>query len=425
MVDFVKSKEKTMVESCVALESCRLCGSEALVPVLDLGNQALTGVFPGNISEPVTAGQLQLLWCRDCTLLQLAHTYSLEEMYGWNYGYRSGLNQSMVNHLHGKAHYLETAAGLREGDVVVDIGSNDGTLLAGYQSEGIVRVGIDPTGPKFAQYYPEDVILVPEFFSASAFRKVEPERKARLVTSVAMFYDLDSPVEFARQVSSILAEDGIWHFEQSYMPSMLRSTSYDTVCHEHLEYYSLGVIRRIMEEAGLEVVDVRFNRVNGGSFAVTAAHAGSRPPSRGLVDWFHGQEQRMNLVTPKPFRDFEDRVFQHRQDLLELVGVLKESGARIMGYGASTKGNVLLQFCGLTSDDLPGIAEVNQDKFGKVTPGTGIPIISEDEAKAENPDYMMVLPWHFREGIVQREREYLRSGGRLIFPLPEIEIVGD
>lgn len=414
-----------MTEAYSTLKACRLCGSEALVPVLDLGNQALTGLFPQSVSDPVTTGHLKLLWCRDCTLLQLAHSYNLEEMYGWNYGYRSGLNKSMVNHLHSKVHQLEKAAGLRPGDIVVDIGSNDGTLLAGYQTEDIDRIGIDPTGPKFAQYYPEGVALIPDFFSAETFQEARPGKQARLITSIAMFYDLESPVDFAKQIASILAEDGLWHFEQSYMPSMLRSTSYDTVCHEHLEYYSLGVIRRILNEAGLEVVDVRFNRVNGGSFCVTAAHRGSHASSEELVNWFHHQENRMDLVTPAPFRDFERKVFQHRQDLLELVRVLRATGARIMGYGASTKGNVLLQFCGFTPEDIPGIAEVNTDKFGKFTPGTGIPIISEEEAKQENPDYMLVLPWHFREGIVEREKEFLRSGGKLIFPLPEIEIVGD
>jgi C-methyltransferase C-terminal domain/Putative zinc binding domain/Methyltransferase domain len=412
-----------VTDSYTRLEACRLCSSAALEPVLDLGRQSLTGVFPKDVGEEVTSGPLQLVWCSGCTLLQLAHSYSLEEMYGWNYGYRSGLNRSMVTHLQDKARALEKSAGIRPGDVVIDIGSNDGTLLAGYSTSDLVRVGIDPTGPKFAQYYPDDVLLVPEFFSAEVFRAQVPGRSARIVTSIAMFYDLEHPVDFAREVAEILTEDGVWHFEQSYMPSMLRSTSYDTVCHEHLEYYSLDVVRRLLDEAGLKVVDVRFNRVNGGSFAVTARRRDADSSASGLVEWFRAQEQRMQLSTPKPFRDFQRRVFQHRQDLQELIRVLRADGASVMGYGASTKGNVLLQFCGFTPEDLPAIAEVNPDKFGKVTPGTGIPIVSEDEAKAARPDYLLVLPWHFREGIVQREAEFLRSGGRLIFPLPEIEIV--
>jgi hypothetical protein len=240
-----------------------------------------------------------------------------------------------------------------------------------------------------------------------------------------MFYDLEDPVAFARDVRECLAADGIWHFEQSYMPSMLRFNAYDTVCHEHIEYYSLANVRRILDEAGLRVVDVRFNRINGGSFAVTAAHRDSSiEPRHVLIDWFTAQEDRVGLDTPGPYRAFEERVFQHRLDFVALIRMLREDGARIMGYGASTKGNVLLQFCGFTPDDIEAIAEVNPYKFGRVTPGTGIPIVSEDEMRERRPDYLVVFPWHFRDNIVAREEEYLRGGGRLIFPLPEIEIVG-
>jgi cyclopropane fatty-acyl-phospholipid synthase-like methyltransferase len=195
-------------------------------------------------------------------------------MYGLNYGYRSGLNQSMVNHLTEKVRFLERLADLKPGDRVVDIGSNDATTLKAYATSGIRRIGIDPTGTKFAQYYTDDIKLIPDFFSASVYRSTETQ-PARIVTSIAMFYDLDSPVEFAKQIESILADDGIWHFEQSYMPSMLRMNSYDTICHEHLEYYSLDVVKNILEKAGLKIVDVVMNAINGGNFAVTAAKAGN------------------------------------------------------------------------------------------------------------------------------------------------------
>jgi hypothetical protein len=394
------------------------------VTVLDLGEQTLTGVFPASSDEPVGRGPLKLVWCTSCTLLQLAHGYEPTELYGDNYGYRSGLNHSMVRHLARKAHGLEKVVGLSPGDLVLDIGSNDGTLLGAYATAPIRRIGIDPTAARFADSYPTDAEQVPDFFSASRFREVS-DVPARIITSIAMFYDVEDPVAFARDVRQCLALDGVWHFEQSYMPSMLRATAYDTVCHEHIEYYSLATVRRILDEAGLELVDVRFNRVNGGSFAVTAAHAGSRiAPSRVLIDWFVSQEERIGLDTPEPFRQFESRVFRHRADLTELVTTLRASGATIMGYGASTKGNVLLQFCGFDSTHIEAVAEVNEDKFGRVTPGTGIPIVSEEEMRARQPDYLLVFPWHFRDGIVEREEEYLDRGGRLIFPLPEIEIVG-
>jgi hypothetical protein len=345
-------------------------------------------------------------------------------MYGDNYGYRSGLNQSMVNHLTDKVAYLERLAGLKSGNIVLDIGSNDATTLKAYKTPSLCRIGIDPTGRKFSQYYPPEVALVPEFFSAAAYRSVE-SRDARVVTSIAMFYDLESPIAFAQQIESILAKDGIWHFEQSYMPSMLRLNSYDTVCHEHLEYYSLGVIRKVLEQSGLKLIDVVMNAINGGSFAVTAARASntSIKANQPVIDWLLEQEVRMGLNTPRPFRDFEERVFRHRDDLTRLIRTLVADGKKILGYGASTKGNVVLQFCGLTPADIPAIVEVNADKFGCVTPGSHIPIVSESEGKAIAPDYYLVLPWHFKDGIVRREKEFLSAGGRMIFPFPEIEII--
>ncbi len=239
-----------------------------------------------------------------------------------------------------------------------------------------------------------------------------------------MFYDLADPVEFARNIADILDDEGIWHFEQSYMPSMLRTNSYDTICHEHLEYYSITVIRAILEKAGLKILDVQMNAVNGGSFAVTAAKKDARFPSdRPMIDWLLDQEKRMGLDTPRPFRDFEERVFRHREDLRRLIRSLVADGRKILGYGASTKGNVLLQFCGFTPDDIPAIADVNPNKFGCVTPGTHIPIVSEEDARATKPDFFLVLPWHFKNGIVEREKAFLEGGGRMIFPFPEIEIV--
>jgi len=411
------------MSECKKLERCRLSGSKLLVPILDLGNQALTGVFPRSREAAVTAGPLRLVWCPDSGLLQLDHSFNQTEMYGENYGYRSGLNQSMVRHLTQKIRELEGLADLKPGDTVLDIGSNDATSLKAYATPGITRIGIDPTGSKFRDYYNDGVVLVPEFFSADLYRGTEA-KPAAIVTSIAMFYDLENPVDFAREVEQVLAPGGIWHFEQSYLPSMLRMTSYDTICHEHIEYYSLGVVTGILRQAGMRALDVTMNAVNGGSFAVTAVR--SDDPRRGserVIDWLLHQEDRMGLGTPKPYRDFEDRVYRHRADLMRLLKTLAADGRKVIGYGASTKGNVLLQFCGVTTDEVQAIAEVNSDKFGAFTPGTHIPIISEAEARAMKPDYFLVLPWHFKEGILQREAEFLAQGGRMIFPFPEIEIV--
>jgi hypothetical protein len=404
---------------------CRISGSPNLVPVLSLGTQKLTGVFPRTRDAALSEGPLELVWCPDSGLLQLSHSYEPDEMYGANYGYRSGLNQSMVRHLTEKVRQLQRLRPLDPGDLVVDIGSNDATLLKAYARQDLRRVGIDPTGAKFKSYYGDGVELIPDFFSADAFRARYGDARARVVTSIAMCYDLEAPKDFFRDVAAILSDDGVWHFEQSYMPSMLRMNSYDTICHEHLEYYSLRPVQRLLEECGLRLVDVQMNAVNGGSFAVTAVPARSPLVSNEpVIEWLLGQEERMGLHTPRPFRQFEERVYEHRANLQRLVRALNDDGKRVLGYGASTKGNVLLQFCGFTEREIPAIAEVNPDKFGCFTPGTGIPIVSEEEARAMRPDYLLVLPWHFKEGILTREAAFLASGGRMIFPLPEIEIVG-
>jgi hypothetical protein len=407
------------------ITKCRVSGSENLISVLNLGNQVLTGVFPRSPEEPVTRGLLELVWTPESQLLQLSHSFDPDEMYGENYGYRSGLNQSMVDHLTTKIHNLERQVELEPGDCVIDIGSNDATTLKAYETRGLRRIGIDPTGLKFPSFYPPEIQLLPEFFPTPNLKKAIGGSKTKVVTSIAMFYDLEEPVAFAKAVAEILDRDGIWHFEQSYMPSMIRLNSYDTICHEHLEYYSLHSVKYVLDRAGLKILDVQMNGVNGGSFAVTAAREDSRlKENRVTIDWLMEQEIRMRFDSPAPFREFEERVYAHRKSLKSLIEALNSDGKKVLGYGASTKGNVVLQFCNFSSRDIQAIAEINPDKFGSFTPGTHIPIVSCDEAARMKPDYYLVLPWHFKDGIVRREQAFLSGGGKLIFPFPEIEIVG-
>jgi len=402
---------------------CRICASNNLLHVLSVGEQSLTGVFPHTKEEKVSAGPLDLNWCSDCGLLQMKQSYQLDEMYGDNYGYRSGLNASMVSHLTNKIRMLELFAKVSETDLVIDIGSNDATSLKAY-TVNCKKVGIDPTGIKFKKYYTADIDLIPFFFSDLGFMERYDDRKAKIITSIAMFYDLENPSHFVNCVRNILADDGIWHFEQSYMPSMLRSNAYDAICHEHLEFYSFKVIKDLVDKCGMRVVDVQMNAVNGGSIAVTACKKDAPYKSNTpIIEWMLRQEDNLQLDNPKPYRDFEVKVYQHRKHLLDLINALISDGKTIFGYGASTKGNVLLQFCGLTNKHIPYIADVNTDKFGCFTPGTHIPIISEEEARAMNPDYFLVFPWHFKHNILEREQAFIKKGGKFIFPLPEIEIV--
>jgi hypothetical protein len=379
----------------------------------------LSGVFP-KPNEEVESGPVDLMWCAECGLLQLYQTYDLDKMYGDNYGYRSGLNQTMIDHLTEKVSNLEWCFGTTKDDIVVDIGSNDCTLLKAYKSE-CTKVGIDPTGNKFKEYYPNNIDLIPDFFSAKLFKEKYGDRKAKIVTAIAMFYDLPNPKAFINDIKEILDDEGILHLEFAYMPDMLRLTAYDAVCHEHLEFYSFTVVRNILRSCGMRVTFVEFNKVNGGSIAVTACKCAASHKSNSVwVEQIVSDEKALNLNTPLPYWEFKMRVAKHKHDLVELLTKLKDEGKVVFGYGASTKGNIMLQHCGITSELIPFIADVNPDKFGCTTPGTKIPIISEEEAKAMNPDYFLVFPWHFRKGILENNKD---RKFKFIFPLPEIEIV--
>lgn len=405
------------------ISACRACESENLIGVFDLGRQALTGVFPGHPDEHVTEGPLRLKWCKNCQLLQLGDDYDPAEMYGDNYGYQSSLNGSMISHLESKVQRLEENFPLSAGDHVIDIGSNDATLLRAYSTEGLVRIGIDPVGPKFLDQYVDGIQLLPSFFSAESYFD-QFDKRAKLVTSVAMFYDLPDPLGFVASIAEVLEDEGIWHFEQSYLPSMLRTNSFDTVCHEHVEYYSLRVVMGLLEKVGLEVIDVELNSVNGGSFAVTAAKTGSSyKPNQVIIDWLLQEEQKLGLDTARPYLEFASRSEGLRDSLVTLVRNLTSEGLTVAGYGASTKGNVTLQYCGFGPDDIAFLAEVNSYKFGRFSPGTKIPIVSESEIPARKPDYLLMLPWHFREGLIKKENDYLLGGGKFIIPFPHVEIV--
>jgi len=407
------------------IKRCRICGSSKLESILSLGDQALTGVFPRSRDERIGAGPLELVKCHGdgaCGLVQLRHLFDMNEMYGQNYGYRSGLNSSMVQHLKNKADGLQRLHPLDSHALVLDIGSNDGTSLSFYPPS-VTRVGMDPTIAKFGRYYQPGIEKIADFFSVATFRSRFGDRKAAIVSSIAMFYDLAEPMNFMEQVAAVLADDGIWHFEQSYMPLMLSRGAYDTVCHEHLEYYGLHQVKWMTDRCGLRILGVEINGINGGSFAVTVCKQDAPHASdTAAVERILAAERSAALDTLAPYAKFKSRVFEHRDQLNGTLHRLLAQGASILGYGASTKGNVILQFCCLTAREIPAIAEVNADKFGAFTPGTQIPIISEADAYARRPDYLLVLPWHFKDNLVAREAAYLQRGGRMIFPLPEIEI---
>ena len=402
---------------------CRSCKSRNIENAFSLGSQSLTGVFPNKKNLNISKGELSLVFCKNCSLLQLENSFNPEEMYGENYGYMSSLNQSMFNHLKNKVNYLKKKIHLNYRDIVIDIGSNDGTFLSFFDKR-FDLIGVDPTIKKFGKRYRRDITKISKFFSKKVVEKYLTRKKAKLITSIAMFYDLEDPLKFVRDIHESLDDNGIWHFEQSYMPYMIKNISYDTICHEHLEYYSLKSIKHILDKVGFSIIDIELNSINGGSFALTVAkkHAEFKSNKK-IVDWLLYKEDLFKFNNLETFKKFYSDALKQKKLLRDLLYNLKDMKKKVLGYGASTKGNVILQFCKINSKVLPYIGEVNAFKYDKFTPGTNIKIISENKAKKMNPDYFLVLPWHFRDFIIQKEKSFLNNGGKLIFPLPDIEII--
>ena len=404
------------------ISKCRSCGSSSLIKCLNLGNQYLTGIFPKNQNEKVSKGNLSLVFCKNCSLLQSEQNFDRYEMYGSNYGYMSSLNSSMIDHLKNKSQKIKKISKLSKSDLIIDIGSNDGTFLS-YFVDHCQTLGIDPTISKFKKMYNKKINIIDDFFSGEILKK-NSIKKAKVITSISMFYDLEDPVTFANEVNEALDKDGIWHFEQSYMPSMIKNTSYDTICHEHLEYYSLKSIMYILNKSNFKIVDIELNDINGGSFALTVAKKKSKKFEESfLVDWLLNKEDSYKFNKIETLFDFKNKVFKHKKLLSELILNLIDMKKKVLGYGASTKGNVILQFCEIDNKLINYIVDVNPFKKNRITPGTNIKIISENDFSRKKVDYLLVLPWHFKNHILKKEKKFINNNGKFIFPLPDIEII--
>jgi len=415
----------------ISRKTCRVCGSSSLRPVIDLGEQYLQGSFikEGKEMPPMQKIPCRILRCdpqtdeKACGLLQMEHSVPPAVLYS-AYWYRSGTNKTMRSHLRGIA---DEARGLwdRKEARLLDIGCNDGTLLENYPPD-FTKYGIDPSDIA-SQVTGDNIEVVQDIFPSRKLDTVLDGRKVDIITSIAMFYDLEDPVSFAQNIKCLLSPDGIWIFEMSYMPQMLRLNSYDTICHEHLEYYSLSVIENILRRAELRLFNIGFNQINGGSVRCYATHAENTiydsAESRACLDRVRQEEFDLALDTDEPYLDFQSRIDGEKEKLHSTITDLRHQGKRIHIYGASTKGNTILQFCRLDNTLIDYAAERNPDKYGARTLGTNIPIISEADSRAMKPDYYLVLPWHFKTEFLEREREMLAAGVGFIFPLPEIEIV--
>lgn len=404
------------------ISKCRLCNNNKLIDCLNLGNQTLTGVFPKDKNQNISKGNLSLLFCEKCSLLQLSENFNRLEMYGSNYGYMSSLNSSMVNHLKNKAEKIKKLSKLSKTDLLIDIGSNDGTFLS-FFTKNCQTLGVDPTISKFKKMYNKKIKTISDFFSADVIKRNFIKKKAKVITSISMFYDLEDPITFAKEIYETLDPEGVWHFEQSYMPSMIKNISYDTICHEHLEYYSLKSIKYVLDKSNFKIIDIELNDINGGSFSLTVAKKNSSKEESFLVDWLLKKEDIYKYNKIETLLNFKDKVFKHKKLLSDLILNLNDVGKKVAGYGASTKGNVILQFCKINSKSISYIVDLNPYKRNRLTPGTNIKIINENDFKRKKTDYLLVLPWHFKNHIMHKEKKFIKDGGKFIFPLPDIEIV--
>ena len=404
------------------ISNCRTCKSTDLTKAFDLGKQKLTGIFPKSKNEKVPSGSLAMTFCNNCKLLQLENSFDPDVMYGENYGYMSSLNKSMVNHLKKKSNKLKKLLNINNNCSVIDIGSNDGTFL-NFFSNKVKLIGVDPTIKKLKKYYRKDIECIPNYFSNEIFKN-KTLKKVKLISSISMFYDLEDPCSFAQDIFDILDKDGLWHLEQSYMPMMLKNNSYDTICHEHLEYYSLKSLKYIFDKIGFKIIDLEFNDINGGSFAITVAKKNSRHKEiKKIVEWLLKKESVFEYNNINTFKKFFINIKKHKKIFKNLFLNLKDMKKKVIGYGASTKGNVILQYCNIDQKLVPFIADVNEFKHGRFTPGSKIKIKSEIEAKKMNPDYFLVLPWHFKNFIINKEKEFINKNKKILFPLPDIEII--
>ena len=412
------------------IKSCRVCGSSDLIDIVDLGDQYLQGSFviEGAIDPPRRKLPTRLVRCdvtandNACGLVQLAHTFPPAVLYS-NYWYRSGTNKTMQNHL---SEIASSAQALCKSSPssVLDIGCNDGTLLKSYP-EGTELCGVDPSD--IARSIDVPVNLVNTVFPSQQALEKFKDKEFDIITSIAMYYDLEDPIGFAEGVKKLLANDGIWVVEMSYLPLMLVQNSFDTICHEHLEYYSLAVLEYIFKAAGLRCFKAELNDINGGSIRCYVCHDGAsspgEPEDEDFLQFLRLREFDMALDTESPYEAFRERIVEIKDEAMALLRGLKHQGKKIHIYGASTKGNVLLQWYGIDSSIVDAAAERNKFKVGGKTLGTEIPMISEEDSRAEKPDAYLVLPWHFKPEFLQREEELIKAGTMFIFPLPVLEVV--
>jgi len=405
--------------TAVPITKCRLCHSEKIIRLVSLGNQHVSDFVTAKGDSP--RSPLELVRCAGCSLVQLKHTFPRDSLYR-HYWYRSGISSTMRTALEDIVEKACRIVNPTLGDLVVDIGCNDGTLLRAYKQSGLRRVGFEPAKNLVKDAIKGTDYIFNDYFRFDLFRKKFPDSKAKIVTSIAMFYDLDDPTSFVIDASRILDPHGVWVIQQNYLLTMLEQNGFDNIGHEHLTYYSLETMGLLLTEHDLEVFDVETNDVNGGSFRIYVSHKGRFPVNESVLR-LKDYEKKLFSRLPSIYTEFAKNVRMASLQLKRFVANEVDRGKRIYVYGASTRGNTILQYCKLDHNLIEKATDANPEKWGRKTPGTGIPIVSKEEARRDKPDYFLVLPHHFLDEIRRQETDYLRSGGKFIVPLPKFRIV--
>lgn len=407
------------------IRNCRICDGNKLFDVISLGTQKITSRFPvyNDLTTPET--EIDLVLCEKCGLVQLKQNIQQSELYEQNYGYKSGISNTMRNHLKDYSDEILSYISLNETDTILDIGSNDATMLK-YYSDEYDRIGMDPTGRQFEKHYKgiKNLTLIPDYFSYDSFIKSQNNKKCKIVSSISMFYDLPNPVKFSEDIYKILHDDGIWTCEQSYLLTMIKTNSLDTICHEHLEYYGLKQIQYIAELANFKIIDVKLNPCNGGSFRIyfCKSNCTKYEINHTNINKLLENEEKAELDKVTTYQKFMDNVNNELNKLTGFIKHVNKNNKTIQIYGASTKGNCILQYCDINERDIKYAVERNPDKKGRATI-TNIPIIMEEDMRSNPPNYLLVLPWHFKKEIIEREETFLKNGGQLVFYFPTFEII--